>query len=653
MRSAVPLICVRDEFFLVADDDAFDDADDPVEVFRSDVVRAADDVGRDIVELLGLEDLDVTLGHTLLLEEAVEFAQELAPECAFLGVFLLLVVELHYIRQFHLVDLHVVAVFVLRAGIEAVLWYALRLCDFTLDLEPRDFLRTQEEVLFRGRVGARAREAGLDGIHDGFAGDVLRLHTDVGAEEPPADWPDEFLLHALNPFKIERSVLIVVDFALIHVFSPWLIGTGYLSREILLAEEVRISPARTINFFCISEDEINGIWYNVRKEFVMHRELPEIVRRLLRTPDSQETLAFVSRSNVSRRNWDIFCRAMGGGGREKVKQREVADVYKISAPRVSKIVKDVLKRLSLAEIAPQEPDIVRAYRTWRFSTLKGFRVVNAEAVSSVRARLMTRYHQISGSNIGNVEACSVDFVAEGVSLRIVGRSFLPYGYFDRRDNYVYTGYCTNYTILWAEKDEVPSELRTNNIFKKFSLWKASDLLLDYNETYWVADRVEVFQGANRLVVYLKRAKLCPDRCSERPPVRRIDKYLSNLRHNAEHGDIWAADRFGEICYKDVIANRRFERIKKGNGTADDKLCVEEMLKFTKFAAENGMSFSQMRLAAIYADGLGVRRDEAKAKKWLEKSAEANRESCAKTCIDLMSQGKTLQEALDQCRHRIS
>ena len=52
----------------------------------------------------------------------------------------------------------------------------------------------------------------------------------------------------------------------------------------------------------------------------MQRELPEIVQRLLRTPDSQETLAFVSRNNVSRRNWDIFCRAMGGGGREKMKQ---------------------------------------------------------------------------------------------------------------------------------------------------------------------------------------------------------------------------------------------------------------------------------------------------------------------------------------------
>ena len=217
MRSAVPLTCVHDEFVPVADEDALDDADDPVEVSRSDVVLAADDVGQDIVELLGLEDLDVTLGHAFLLEEAVEFAKELAPECACLGLFHFRVVELHCIRRFRLADPHVVAVFVLRAGIEAVLRSALRLCDFTQDLEPRDFLRTQEEVLFRGRVGARAREAGLDGIHDGFAGDVLRLLTDVGAKEPAADCPDEFLLHARNPFGIERAAHIFVVFGLFHV----------------------------------------------------------------------------------------------------------------------------------------------------------------------------------------------------------------------------------------------------------------------------------------------------------------------------------------------------------------------------------------------------------------------------------------------------
>ena len=384
----------------------------------------------------------------------------------------------------------------------------------------------------------------------------------------------------------------------------------------------------------------------------MHRELPEIVQRLLRTPDSQETLAFVSRSNVSRRNWDIFCRAMGSGGRKKMKQHDVADAYNISAPRVSAIVKDLLKRLARAETQPQDMDIVRAYRAARCRTQKGVRVVNAKAVSSVRKRLVTRHCQISGSTY-RVEACGVDFVAEGVRLRIVGRSFLAYGRFNRRSNYVYTGYCTNYTVLWAEEDEGPAGMCTHNVFKEFSCWKSSELLVDYNRAFWVEDRVEVSQDGNRLVVYLKRAEFCPGSCSERPPERRSDRFLSNLRHNAERGSFGAADRLGEICYKDVIANGRFERIKKGNGTADDKLCVEEMLKFTRFAAENGISYSQMRLAAIYADGLGVRRDEAKAKKWLQESAKSNRESCAKTCIDLMSQGKTLQEALDQCRHRIS
>ena len=49
------------KFFSVVDEDVVDDADDPEEVARSDVVLAADDFGRNVVELTVLVDLDVAL----------------------------------------------------------------------------------------------------------------------------------------------------------------------------------------------------------------------------------------------------------------------------------------------------------------------------------------------------------------------------------------------------------------------------------------------------------------------------------------------------------------------------------------------------------------------------------------------------------------
>ena len=115
------------------------------------------------------------------------------------------------------------------------------------------------------------------------------------------------------------------------------------------------------------------------------------------------------------------------------------------------------------------------------------------------------------------------------------------------------------------------------------------------------------------------------------------------------GCVAAADRLGELLYPDAVR-------KLASGTEIDS--VKRVIALTKIAAEAGFACSQMRLAAMYADGMVAEGadenvdSEAEARYWLL-MAEKCGSNLAHQCLELISKGYSTKEAIDFCREKIS
>jgi TPR repeat protein len=127
---------------------------------------------------------------------------------------------------------------------------------------------------------------------------------------------------------------------------------------------------------------------------------------------------------------------------------------------------------------------------------------------------------------------------------------------------------------------------------------------------------------------------------------RRQKKLDRWRRDAERGEIWPAEWLGSHYYKLADKRRAYSRLRYGTGKEDDKALLREILKYTTMAAERGSARSQMRLALIYADGLAGERNKSKARSLLESAAMSNGSYTAVDCIELMKEGKTLEEAIE-------
>ena len=154
----------------------------------------------------------------------------------------------------------------------------------------------------------------------------------------------------------------------------------------------------------------------------MNKKLPSLVKKLLRDFDSQKTLSYIRRCNISDVNWRIFYLAKGQGMRKK--QKEIAVEYSITASRVSAIVRDVLKRLELSSLEPNNPCIVHAYRTSRCKLLKNVKVVNKRKVRTITELFRSDRCDKAHKNIHLEWTCKVNFFAKGERLFIVGKSRL-------------------------------------------------------------------------------------------------------------------------------------------------------------------------------------------------------------------------------------
>lgn len=242
----------------------------------------------------------------------------------------------------------------------------------------------------------------------------------------------------------------------------------------------------------------------------MNKKLPGLAKVLLRDFDSQKTLSYIRRCNISDVNWRIFCLAKGRGIRKK--QKEIANEYSITASRVSAIVRDVLKRLELSSLEPNNPRIVHAYRTSRWKLLKNVKVVNASAVWTITELFRSDRCDKAHKYIHLDWKCKVNFFAEGKQLFIVGKSRL-----DENRGYRSTEYRDQYAIFWAKKREGCDEQDAEHIFVSFErdfrhpnekmvyVSRLALLLIDYNEEFWVIDKVNIHKNKESIDIHLKLA----------------------------------------------------------------------------------------------------------------------------------------------------
>ena len=232
---------------------------------------------------------------------------------------------------------------------------------------------------------------------------------------------------------------------------------------------------------------------------------------MLQAPLARETLSLVKRCNISDDKWRVLCLAEGGA--LKKKQKEIAVDYNISSARVSTIVKDVRTRLIRAVTEPDAPDIVRAYRKSRFAELKNLKFSNAETVFNITNLFLSdrcdKHHERHHLEWG----CKVDFVADGESLAITGRSRTSDG-------------VSTYTIFWAEKRDGTTEANAGSLFGGFNISgdnypavRDSFLLIDFNEMFWAVSRCSICQDKQRLNIYLEPADI---KQIDRPPLAHTD-----------------------------------------------------------------------------------------------------------------------------------
>ena len=117
------------------------------------------------------------------------------------------------------------------------------------------------------------------------------------------------------------------------------------------------------------------------------------------------------------------------------------------------------------------------------------------------------------------------------------------------------------------------------------------------------------------------------------------------------GSCDAADELGRMHYH--AAFKAFQRILLQQGSDEDKTLVKRTYELTKLAAEAGIPTSQMRIAAMYSDGMGVEHDDMEARSWLL-AAEQSRYHLAHECLDMiLKQGMSTEDAIEACRGRIS
>ena len=130
-----------------------------------------------------------------------------------------------------------------------------------------------------------------------------------------------------------------------------------------------------------------------------------------------------------------------------------------------------------------------------------------------------------------------------------------------------------------------------------------------------------------------------------------DEAISWFEKSAALGNGRAFDRLGERLYH--AAFEAFQRISRQQGSEEDEALVKRTYELTKTAADAGIPTSQMRLAAMYSDGMGVEHNDTESRSWLVDAGKSGNQ-LARECIDMiLNQGMSTEDAIEACRGRIS
>lgn len=131
--------------------------------------------------------------------------------------------------------------------------------------------------------------------------------------------------------------------------------------------------------------------------------------------------------------------------------------------------------------------------------------------------------------------------------------------------------------------------------------------------------------------------------------------LAELRAKAEAGDAYAQLNLGAVYDNAPAAERDVKKAihwyqrAAEQGVAEAQfnlahLLVEEEIsastaaEWMQKAAEQGMTDAQYLLGVIYAEGIGVEMDDAKAKLWLKRAISKGHEEAAQFMADFYQQG---------------
>ena len=237
----------------------------------------------------------------------------------------------------------------------------------------------------------------------------------------------------------------------------------------------------------------------------MHRQLADSVQKLLQRWNETKTHLHVLGKGISLRNWVAFCAAEGALDGRRRKLRELAEVLKVSVPRVSAVLKNVRNRLVGNDTGRTKLGLLRDYRSGRYSALKCYPIVNAKTVESLTRRFRIRPSCWATDRLG--WNCHVIFLADGKSLQIEKSSI--HGRYVINARFMGCGICSmlkGYVVLWAKDSDGNTNNTAASIFGSPKCIREASLLIDYNGAFWVEDKVEVVREEKCLVVFLKPAE---------------------------------------------------------------------------------------------------------------------------------------------------
>ena len=249
----------------------------------------------------------------------------------------------------------------------------------------------------------------------------------------------------------------------------------------------------------------------------MRREYPERIRALLDEWDEEETRLFVNFRGVSDRNWHMLCLEAGVVDGRRWKQRDIAEKYKLTKSRVSKILQSVMSCLLDSAEPWYKIGTLRGYRRALHNFLKNNLVVNATEGSKLRDLLKVSKIEGGRKYLGDNYRYCFKFVVQGKCLRSDSYNYFRspnefnwrYMLFSGKKNgqdrsFGHVEY--KYVVFWMKEDSGRGGNDLDHYYETNAVCSAKWLFF-YDNLLWVVDKVlENDLEKKEMIVSLKPAE---------------------------------------------------------------------------------------------------------------------------------------------------